>query len=104
LGFGEISKEYFILHTFIMRDPLHFGPYTKHINVQFIWIQPHCQNKNLSVNTQMNNSVLPVLINLVYTSAHAHTHPPFGIRKLPVCETVFLMIVTVRTQTSALTL
>jgi len=35
-----------------MRDPLHLGPYTKHIHVQFIWIQPHCYNKNLSVNTQ----------------------------------------------------
>jgi hypothetical protein len=63
-----------------MRDPLHFGPYTKHINVQFIWIQPHCYNKNVSMNTQTNNSVLPVLINLVYTSplaharAHTHTH------------------------------
>jgi hypothetical protein len=60
----------------------------------------------------MNNSVLPVLINLVYTSALAHarthtnarTHPPFGIRKLPVCETLFLMIVSIRTQTLTLTL
>ena len=103
LGFREISKEYFILHTFIMRDLLHFGPYTKRIHVQFIWIQPHCYNKNLSVNTQMNHNVLPVLINLVYTTACARVHLPtrsfFGIRKLPVCETLFLINVSIRTQT-----
>jgi hypothetical protein len=71
-------------------------------------------------DTQMNNNVLPVLINLVYTSAlahmwastHTHAHalvhpptcPPFGIRKPPVCESLFLINVIIRTQTSTVTL
>ena len=34
------------------------------------------------------------------THALTHTHPPFSVKKLPVCETSFLLNVNTRTQTS----
>jgi hypothetical protein len=122
LGIKKISKEFLILHTFIMRVPLHLGPYTKHIHVQFIWIQPHCYNKNLSVNTQDEQHFTSINQPCIYqctcvrmhphprthararTHTHTHTHTHTRIRKLPVCETSSLMIVSIRTRTSTVTL
>ena len=99
-----------------MRDPLRFGPYTNHIHVQFIWIQPYCYNKNLSVNTQNEQRFTSINQPCIYqcsthTHTHTHTHTckrthacALFRRKLLVCETSFLMNVSVRTQTSTVTL
>ena len=74
-----------------MRDPLHPGPYTKHIHVQFIWIQPHSYNKNLSVNTQRFTSInQPCIYQCTCARAHTHAHAHTCTRTLLYKETTSL--------------